>query len=85
MSTGTVVMRSVLSPTRIPTPGFTVHDVHGYYRVNETISLVVGGKNITDKFYREHLDPIQDTSGPATIRGIPRRGRSIYAAIQATY
>ena len=39
-----------------PTPGFTTCDVRGYWRPTSDFTMVYGMLNVTDKFYREHLD-----------------------------
>jgi outer membrane receptor protein involved in Fe transport len=38
------------------TPGFTVWDVRSVWHPSEQLSVVAGIENLTDKFYREHLD-----------------------------
>ena len=39
-----------------PTPGFTLYDLRSFWRVRRDIVLTAGVENLTDKFYREHLD-----------------------------
>jgi outer membrane receptor protein involved in Fe transport len=46
----------------LPTPGFTIFDVRGYWQVTKNFLLVSGVENFGDKQYRQHLDP---RSGPA--------------------
>jgi outer membrane receptor protein involved in Fe transport len=41
----------------LPTPGFTIWDLRGFWQANESLLLTAGVLNIGDKFYREHLDP----------------------------
>jgi outer membrane receptor protein involved in Fe transport len=41
----------------VPTPGFTIWDLRGFWQVNDGLLLTAGVENIGDKFYREHLDP----------------------------
>ena len=41
----------------VPTPGFTVFDLRGFWQVTPNLLLVSGVENFGDKFYREHLDP----------------------------
>jgi len=60
----TFLVRSVMGQNLIaaslgelPTSGFTVFDVRGYYRVNDSVTVSAGLENLGDKFYREHLDP----------------------------
>ncbi len=40
----------------IATPGFVTLDVRGYKRIQERWLLTGGVENLTDRFYREHLD-----------------------------
>jgi hypothetical protein len=39
----------------VPTPGFTTYDLRGYRRFGD-ILLTGGVENLSDKFYREHID-----------------------------
>jgi outer membrane receptor protein involved in Fe transport len=45
------------SLNELPTPGFTVWDLRGYWQATPNLLLVSGVENFGDKFYREHLDP----------------------------
>ena len=47
------IARSLLEEA---TPGFTTYDVRGYWRPTDTLTMVFGVLNLTDKLYREHLD-----------------------------
>lgn len=40
------------------TPGFTTYDIRGYWRPRDALTMVFGVLNLTDKFYREHLDTL---------------------------
>jgi outer membrane receptor protein involved in Fe transport len=42
----------------LPTGGFTVFNVRGFWKVNDTLLLSAGVDNLGDRNYREHLDPI---------------------------
>jgi outer membrane receptor protein involved in Fe transport len=48
--------RVAASLLETPTPGFTVWDLRGYWRVRDGLLLVAGVENFTDNNYREHLD-----------------------------
>ena len=61
-----------------PTPGFTVWNVRGYYRPFEGLSLYAGVENLTNRFYREHLDY-------RTGRGIWQPGLNMYFATELVY
>jgi iron complex outermembrane receptor protein len=39
-----------------PTPGFTTYYIRGYWKPNDTLSIVGGVENLFDKTYQEHLD-----------------------------
>lgn len=70
----------------LPTPSFNTHDIRGYFKINESATLVAGVENIGDVFYQEHLDTRLDLQlGANAGRGIVRRGRSVYIAFQAEY
>jgi outer membrane receptor protein involved in Fe transport len=47
------VARSLLE---VPTPGFTVWDLRGYWRVTDNLLTTAGIENLTDRNYREHLN-----------------------------
>lgn len=40
----------------LPTPGFTVYDVRGYWRLTDRLLTTAGIENFANKNYREHLD-----------------------------
>ena len=61
----------------INTPGFTTYDIRGYLRVNRWL-LTSGVQNLTDEFYREHVDY-------RTGLGVFRPGISYYTGIQVEY
>jgi iron complex outermembrane recepter protein len=39
-----------------PTPGFTIWNLRSYWHVNDSVTFTAGVENLTDNFYREHLD-----------------------------
>lgn len=61
----------------IATPGFTTYDIRTYVRQGAWL-LTSGFENLTDKFYREHLDY---RSG----RGVYRPGMNFYVGLECTY
>lgn len=70
----------------LPTAGFQTHSMRGFYQLSEAVAFVTGVENLGDVFYREHLDTRLDlTAGAIPSRGIVRRGRSFYFALQAVY
>ncbi len=62
----------------IATPGFTVWDARSYWQLTDSVMLLTGVENFTDKFYREHLDY---RSG----LGVFRRGINFYTGITVAY
>ncbi|MEZ6116023.1 MAG: TonB-dependent receptor [Pirellulaceae bacterium] len=74
--------RVARSLEEIATPGFTTYDIRSYWRLTRTETssclLTVGCENITDKFYREHLDY-------RTGLGVFRPGVSVYSGLELTY
>lgn len=48
--------RIATSLGEIETPGFTTYDVRSFWQLTDSLVLFVGVENLTDKFYREHLD-----------------------------
>lgn len=61
----------------IATPGFTTYDIRFYLREGAWL-FTSGFENLTDKFYREHLDY---RSG----RGVYQPGMSFYTGLEVTY
>ncbi len=45
-----------LQVLELPTPGFTVYYIRGYYNTFKNLNLVAGIENVFDKSYIEHLD-----------------------------
>jgi outer membrane receptor protein involved in Fe transport len=72
------VARSLLE---IPSSGFTVWDLRGYWRVHDNLLAIAGIENATDKNYREHLN---FTSQSGLIQ-IYQPGRNIYVGMQLEY
>ncbi|WP_372719581.1 TonB-dependent receptor [Novipirellula sp.] len=61
----------------IETPGFTVYDIRSYRRFGDLL-VTSGFENLTNKFYREHIDY---RSG----RGVFRPGFAFYVGGELTY
>jgi iron complex outermembrane recepter protein len=66
----------------LPTPGFTVFDVRGYWQATDRLLLTAGVENFGDRLYREHLDPVA-----GNLIGFPfyRPGTNFYFTSQFTY
>jgi outer membrane receptor protein involved in Fe transport len=60
------------------TPGFAVWNLRGFWRPSNSLTLIGGVENFTDRFYREHLDY---RSG----RGVFRPGINFYTAVELAY
>ena len=65
----------------VPTPGFTTFDVRAYWQATKGILLIAGVENITDKFYREHLDPRSGFPGDELFRP----GTNFYMGMSVQY
>lgn len=61
----------------VETPGFTTYNIRTYRRMNQWL-VTAGFENLTDKFYREHIDY---RSG----LGVFRPGMSFYTGAELTY
>ena len=48
--------RVATSLLETPTPGFTVWDIRAFWQKSDSMLLVAGVENFTDRNYREHLD-----------------------------
>jgi len=62
----------------LPTGGFTVFDIRGYWAVTKNVLATAGLENVGDRYYREHLDY---RSGG----GVFQPGRSLYLGLRVTY
>jgi len=65
------------------TPGFTVFNVRGFWKVTDNLLITTGVENLGDKNYREHLDPISGNilgSGP-----LLRPGANFFFNTQISY
>jgi iron complex outermembrane receptor protein len=47
---------ATLGTNELPTAGFTVVDIRGYYAITKNVLATAGIENLGDRFYREHLD-----------------------------
>lgn len=61
-----------------PTAGFTTYDIRGSWEPQEGFILLAGVENLTDKFYREHLDL-------RTGRGVFQPGINFYLGSELLY
>jgi outer membrane receptor protein involved in Fe transport len=64
-----------------PTPGFTVWDLRGYWRVTPHLLTIAGVENFTDRNYREHLN---FTSQDGTVQ-VYQPGVNFYLASELSY
>lgn len=48
--------RVATSLVEVPTPGFAVFDLRGYWQATERLLLIGGAENLADATYREHSD-----------------------------
>lgn len=62
------------------TPGFTVFDARGFMKMNDSVSVVAGVENFTDKNYREHFD-FRSTAG----QSIRQPGINFYLGTEVVY
>jgi outer membrane receptor protein involved in Fe transport len=60
------------------TAGFTTYDLRAYWQATDCMLLVAGVENLTDKYYREHLDL-------RTGYGVFQPGRSFYFGTELQY
>jgi outer membrane receptor protein involved in Fe transport len=78
----------------VPTPGFTIFNIRGFWRVRKNVLLTAGIENMFDRNYRQHLDlltgvlapsppgtPFPPKSGP----GVLEPGFSPYVGLQMTW
>lgn len=61
----------------VETPGFTTYDIRTYRRLGSLL-VTSGFENVTDKFYREHIDY------PSGL-GVYRPGFGFYVGAELTY
>ncbi|HND55729.1 MAG TPA: TonB-dependent receptor, partial [Pirellulaceae bacterium] len=66
------------------TPGFTVTDIRGFYRLSQVWALVSGVENVGNRFYQEHLDSRVDLNYNAA-GGVYRPGTNFYLTAEARY
>jgi iron complex outermembrane recepter protein len=66
------------SLNELPTSGFTLFNLRGFWQMRDGVLLTGGIENIGDKFYREHLDP---RAGDQLFRP----GTNAYAAVEVKY
>lgn len=66
-----------------PTPGFTTFNIRGYWQASKNVLLTTGVENLTNAFYREHLDPI--SGNLIGVDPFYRSGINYYFGCQLTY
>jgi outer membrane receptor protein involved in Fe transport len=62
----------------VPTPGFTIFNVRGFWRVNKAVLLTAGVENLGNRLYREALDL-------RTGLGVFQPGVDFYFGAQVSY
>ncbi|HJZ54492.1 MAG TPA: TonB-dependent receptor, partial [Gemmataceae bacterium] len=67
----------------LPTPGFTVLTIRGYWQATDRLLLTGGVENFGNKLYREHLDPI--SGNILGVNPLFRPGTNFYFGSQLTY
>jgi outer membrane receptor protein involved in Fe transport len=72
--------RVATSLMELPTPGFTVWDLRGYWQATRNLLLLAGVENFTDKNFREHLD-----FHSATGISVDRPGITFYFGSELVY
>ena len=72
-----------VSYTRLeqPTPGFTTFDAEAGFTIRSHITLYAGAKNLSDKFYTEHLNSFN----PFTGQPIPESGRNVFVGLDCDF
>jgi outer membrane receptor protein involved in Fe transport len=69
------------SLNELPTPGYTIWNLRGYWQVNQAVLLTSGVENLGNKFYRSHLDP--RSGSPTDVLFQP--GTNFYFGMQLLY
>ncbi len=70
--------RIAASLQEIATPGFVTFDTRSYWRLTDDLLFIAGVENLTDEFYREHLDY-------RTGLGVFRPGINFYFGTELAY
>lgn len=65
----------------LPTPGYTIWNLRGFWKTSDHVLLTGGVENFGDKFYRSHLDP--RSGSPTDVLFQP--GTNFYGGVQVTY
>jgi outer membrane receptor protein involved in Fe transport len=70
-----------VSLNELPTPGFTVLDLRSFWQPSDHWLFTAGVENLTNHFYREHLDP--RSGAPSDL--LFRPGTNAYITAQLKY
>ncbi|HVK19465.1 MAG TPA: TonB-dependent receptor, partial [Fimbriiglobus sp.] len=65
------------------TPGFTVFNIRGFWRLTDSLLVSAGVENVGDKTYREHLDPV--SGNLLGVGPLLRPGTNFFFNTQITY
>lgn len=76
--------RIATSLVETESPGFTTFNVRSVVQATEQFSMIVGVENLTDKYYREHLD-LRGVPGLGGSGGVFQPGRNWYFGGELTY
>jgi iron complex outermembrane recepter protein len=69
----------------LPTPGFTVFDLHGFYQVNKNLRLFSSIFNLLDRDYTEHGSLVISNPQGTALRFVPERGFTAIFGIEASF
>jgi outer membrane receptor protein involved in Fe transport len=73
----------------VKTPGFTIFNIRGYWRVRKNVLVTAGIENMFDRNYRQHLDLLTGVLAPGSTApsgpGVLEPGISPYLGLQVTW
>lgn len=69
----------------VPTPGFTVHNVRGYWNITDSLFVVAGISNLGDAEYLEHLNLRLPDDGQFTGTRVLEPGITPYVTVEWTF
>jgi outer membrane receptor protein involved in Fe transport len=69
----------------LPSPGFTIYDVRGYWQARKNLLVTAGVENIFNRNYREHLDLRTGLSTTFPTLGVFEPGINAYCGVELTY
>ncbi len=72
-------------PLELPTPGFAVFHLRGYWNITPDLRVMAGIDNLLDRGYLEHLDLRLPNQGPYTNTAVLEPGITPYVNIEWTH